>query len=217
MEKAQQNRRGITLTETVIVLGVIGIVAGAIWATASVVKSRAQMQEAVETVTQIADNVRGVYTGFPNVAAASMPTTTALQIAANLFPAAVVNGGVTVTPWGGNGTYVIEFPAAPRLGFAVQVNLPTGLDAATSNDACLGMVTRLSGTATNYGGGFAGAGDLPSGALPANPAQGGGPALVFVKPGAGAWLNVTPSTVSAIATALGGANACTGVSYYFLF
>ena len=209
ISQRKKMRLGFTLTESAIVLGVIGLIAAAIWAASISVKSRQQFQDGVEIVTEIADRVRGVYTGFPN---ATVPTDVAAQITANLYPEAILNRNRdnTISPWGG--TIYIRFPgAAPRYGFSVEVNIPVALDKIARRDACLGMITRLSGTATSYTSGTAGT--LPSNTVPLEPAQGNSPALAFVN--AGGWTNVTRSSLDEI-MGLFDASECTGVAYYFL-
>lgn len=211
MKKTLLKRRvqecGFSLTETIIVLGVMGLVMAAIWATASVVRARQPIQDAVQLVTEIANNVRGVYSGFPN--AAAMPTTEAQQVAAGLFPDGLVNsaGNDTINAWGGN--FFINLPAAPRYGFSIEITLSATIDRAERLDACLGMVTRLPATATNYAGGFAGS--LPTALVATDPTQANAPSLAFLRNGA-AWVNVTASTVNQIITAI---PDCRGVAFYY--
>ncbi|MFA6280104.1 MAG: hypothetical protein WC612_04875 [Bdellovibrionales bacterium] len=202
------SQRGFSLTETAIVFGVIGLVLAAIWATASVVRERQPIQDTVQLVTEIANNVRGVYSGFSNSTAAP-PSTPSAQVAAGLFPDSVVNKAEddTINAWGG--TFLIQFPAAPRYGFSIEMTLPATMDKTDRLTACLGMITRLPATATNYGGGFAGS--LPSGLVAIDPTQNNSPSLAFVRNG-GAWVPVTKKSVNQITT---DTTDCTGVAFYY--
>ena len=205
--RSQRRRLGLSLVELAIVLGVMGIVAAAIWATASSVKTRQTVQDTVQVVTEIASNVRGVYTGFPNPT--TRPTAVAAQIAANLYPPFVVNaaGTDTVNAWGG--TIFINMPAAGALnGFSIEFTLPASMSAVDRRDVCTEMVSRLPGTATNYGGGSAGT--LPAGAVDLGSGQGGGPALVYVN--RGGWANVTGDAAAALFPA---AATCDGFAFYY--
>ncbi len=204
--KEPSHRRGFTLTETAIVLGVVGLIMAAIWATASVVRARQPIQDTVQLVTEIASNVRGVYAGFST---AAPPTSVALQIAANLFPDGVVNsaGNDTINAWGG--TFFIRFNNPVGYGFSIEITLPASMGQAERLDACLGMVTRLPATATNYAGGFTGS--LPAALVATDPTQGTSPSLALLRNGV-AWENVTTRSVNQIMTTI---TDCLGVAFYY--
>ena len=201
--------RGFTLTETVIVLGVVGLIFAAIWATASVVRQRQPILDTVQIITDIATNVRGVYTGFPNAPMPAINDDVAAQVATNLFPSSIVNEAKdnTVNAWGGQ--FLLRFPLVPRYGFSVQVTLPPTLEASDRLDACLGLITRLPAVATNYAGGSVNT--LATGTVDIDPVQGNAPSLAFVRDGA-AWEDVTQKSVSQIIT---DTTSCTGVAFYF--
>lgn len=204
-----RRRLGLSLVELAIVLGVIGLVGAAIWATASRVKSRQTVQDSVQIVTEIASNVRGVYTGFSDPT--ERPLTVAAQIAANLFPMSVVNaaGTNTLNVWGG--TISIKFPIVGAFnGFSIEFTLPASVSDVDRREACVSMISRLPGKATNYGGGFAGT--LPTGVVALDMAQGGGPSLVYIRDSVVGWKNVTGDDV---ATLFPGAEDCDGFAFYF--
>jgi len=213
--QAANKRRGVTLVELAIALGVMGFVTAAIWGTASVVRSRQPIHDTVQLVSEIAGNVRGVYTGFSAVAVP--PAAIAGQIAAGLYPAGVLNaaGNNTVNAW--NGTILIHFNTAPRFdGFSIEFTLPITIPASERREVCAAMATRLPGTATNYAGGLAG--PLPAAAPNIDANQGGGPALTLLNNGA--WKNVTGITAisGASASSFFGAGAnenCTGFAVYY--
>ncbi|HAX91900.1 MAG TPA: hypothetical protein DCY07_06815 [Rhodospirillaceae bacterium] len=198
--------RGFTLTETVIVLGVMGLVVAAIWTTASVVRQRQPVLDTVQLVTDIATNVRGVYTGHPN---AVPPLTPDAQVDAGLFPASVVNETQddTINSWGG--TLFLRFNNPIGTGFSVEVDIPATIDVTERRAACLGLMTSLPAVATNYAGGFNNT--LPTSAVEIDPVQGNAPSLAFVRDGA-AWEDATKKSVAQITT---DTTSCTGVAFYF--
>lgn len=204
----KQSQRGLTLIELCIVLGIMALVGGAIWATSTAVREKTSIQESVQLVTEIATNVRGVYTGFPNAPAPNLQN----QIDRGMFPISVVNETKddTINAWGG--TIRLTFPVGRLTGFSVVFNLPVTVNAITRQEACMGMATRLPGSATinpATGGAWAIAGTLPSGGVPArDPTQGLGPSLVLIN--TGAWENVTGESVDAVDW-----RDCEGFAFYY--
>lgn len=206
---SQRTQTGFTLIEAAIILGIMGLVGAAIWAAANVVRAREPVHDMAHLTTEIAGNVRSVYTGFPNAVPPGRDDVAA-QIAGSLYPLSVINRDKTdtINSWGGN--IRIRFATAPVNGFAVEYSLPASLSATQKREACTGMVTRLPGTATNYAGAFADT--LPNPAPPLDPAQGGRPHFVFINNGA--WVNVTGKTPTTLFGA-DGAGACNGFAYYY--
>lgn len=204
--------RGLTLIELAIVLGVIGLISGAIWAAASSVRSREPIHDSVQLVSEIASNVRGVYTGFPTASAPSLQE----QIDQGLFPISVVNEAKddTVNAW--NGTIHLKFPSNPLNGFSIEFTLPSDMPEVDRREACLGMITRLPGTATinpATNAAWSTSETLPSGGVPRrDSAQGFGPSLVFVN--TGGWKNVTGQSADTLFGS-SGSNDCTGFAYYY--
>ncbi|MGE4350847.1 MAG: type II secretion system protein [Bdellovibrionales bacterium] len=200
---------GLSLIELAIVLGVMGLVSGAIWVAASSVREQQPIQDSVQIVTEIASNVRGIYTGFPTASAPSLSE----QISRGIFPQAVVNdaGSDTINPWGG--TISLDFPSGRLSGFSINYTLPTSLASTVRNFACMEMVTRIPGTATtnpSTGSAWSTSGTLPSGDPPAlDPTQGMGPALIFVN--TGGWKNVTGVGVSTLFSS----GDCRGFAFYY--
>jgi len=212
MEKKTRGlRSGLSLIETAIVLGVVSLVASAIWATASIVRARYVISDTVQIATEIANNVRNIYSG----ARTAVPPTIVLdQINARLFPLSVVNaaGTGTVNAWGG--TIFIRFApvtgGVPNSGFSVEFTIPATLDAASRREVCALMLSRMQGSDTVYGGGFTGT--LPN-TLPAiDDTQSGRPHFVFINNGA--WTNVTKFSPATMFGGMG-INLCNGFAYYY--
>lgn len=209
LAKGQKKRRGMTLVEIAIVLGVMGIVSAAIWATASAVRARQPYNETASLASDIASNVANIYTGFSSTAAP--PADIDDQITAGFYPDAVVNAARTdtINAWGGS--ILVHFQTPPT-GFSVEFTLPASMTAVSRRDACINMVTRMQGYATNYAGGLTGT--LPSAAIPLDATQGPGPALSLVNV-AGAWKNVTGNTTIQNLFGAAGSNNCTGFAFYY--
>lgn len=62
-----RHNRGVSLVETAIVLGVMGIILAAIWVTVSAVKENIRQDEAARQVTTLVNNVRTFYMGLPSI------------------------------------------------------------------------------------------------------------------------------------------------------
>lgn len=75
--KKARAMRGFTLTEAAIVLGIVGLILGAIWVAAASVYNNLRVSRTSEQILQIAQNVRSIYS-TQNIISAN---TTALEIA----------------------------------------------------------------------------------------------------------------------------------------
>ena len=110
----RKGRRGVSLTETVLVMGVIGIVAIGIWAAASGLSNKRLLNQVSDQLGIITSNMRAYYSGQSinvnglNVAAA-MPR----FIAAGIFPAEmVVDANNAANAWNGAVTMSTNSPSA---------------------------------------------------------------------------------------------------------
>jgi len=101
-------RRGFTLTEIAIVLGIIGLILGAIWTAAASVYLNHAIKKAEQQILTIVGNMRSLYpTGFSSAVQADI---TCDVIPAGVFPSDMVLPGPCVPldlatyprdPWGG--------------------------------------------------------------------------------------------------------------------
>lgn len=97
----RENRRGLSLIETAIVLGVVGLVIGGIWVAAAAVQENFRQSRAQRDVLAIVSNLRQLFsqTNVPfNVTVYASNTNTALN--SSVFPADAISGTATINPWG---------------------------------------------------------------------------------------------------------------------
>jgi prepilin-type N-terminal cleavage/methylation domain-containing protein len=129
-------RHAFTLTELAIVLGVIGMILGAIWSAASSVYSNNRVSKAVTEVISIANGVRATFGTKGSFPAGGLDITQAMV---NMNTAYLPNMLETTCP--GTGSYNVTLnacPVDPWGGGAVQVGYGTGWwgspDATNSNE-----------------------------------------------------------------------------------
>ena len=97
------SRRGFTLTELAIVLGIIGLILGAIWTAASKVYANNRVAKSVQQVLAIASGVRGLYTGKGTFPTGGADLTTAMA-SFGVYPSDMLQtacpaaSGVTYSP-----------------------------------------------------------------------------------------------------------------------
>jgi prepilin-type N-terminal cleavage/methylation domain-containing protein len=90
------HRRGFTLTEIAIVLGVMGMILGAIWGAASTVYANKKTTAALQEILAIVANVRGLY---PNGQIPAATVLSPILINAGQVPSNMI-GSCAGTPWG---------------------------------------------------------------------------------------------------------------------
>ncbi len=99
----KQNRaaKGFTLTEAAIVLGIVGLILGAIWVAAAAVYTNMRVETANKQLLSIVQNVRSLYASSTSMDDASMQS----LAAAGVFPSDTspdATAGTAKNGWGGN-------------------------------------------------------------------------------------------------------------------
>lgn len=138
--------RGFSLTETAIVLAIVGIILSGVWIVANNAHESARVQAAAEAITTTVSNVRSYYAGQAGVPATSAPLLTKGLVNSNVISSSVSNVGWTYNvcnwtygPVGGSTTCTNPAaPAATSPFFAFEF---TGVP----NQACIALVEDISG------------------------------------------------------------------------
>lgn len=160
-----QRKKGFTLTEIAIVLGIIGMILGAIWVAASSVYNNQRSAKATNELLTIAQGIRSLYstsnavdtTGNADMTLSATDAVKYTYIQANIFPSDMLaNGGkAVVNPWNGGvaitqatatnagDSFIVAFDQVPQAGCIAILTGNTG----TGRDGSLQAV----------GGGAAGA------------------------------------------------------------
>lgn len=120
-------RRGFTLTEIAIVLGIVGLILGAIWVAAAAVYNNLRVSRANTEILQIAQGVRTLYGGSSTMGTAAGNITDSL-VCAKAVPADLVNGAcggpaTMINPWAG-GTTAVYTPATGDSFTIEMTNVP---------------------------------------------------------------------------------------------
>lgn len=162
--QGKKKARGFSLTEFAIVLGVMGVVLGALWGVVGIVRENMRRHEATSQVVVIVSKVRDLYMSRiriatpPNAAPANpnsstYPDVTDYLIRQNVIPSEMVRdrtaAGLLVAdnPWGSvgangvliaNGSVAVAGAADPTQSFLIQLR---GLARAS----CIALADKLSG------------------------------------------------------------------------
>lgn len=172
-----RRRRGVTLMELVVVLGVIGVVMGAIWWSAAKTRESQRQNDAVAELNTIAQNIATLMAGRTFSQAVNTDITASL-ISAEAIPSSYINA-VTATavdhPWRASSvtvtvrtttvakdTYRITFSQVSRGGCialltggvncqAGQAGCPVKAYAAGTTKTCTPGLADCTGTATGTG------------------------------------------------------------------
>jgi prepilin-type N-terminal cleavage/methylation domain-containing protein len=154
-------KRGFTLTEIAIVLGIIGVILGAIWVAASAVYNNMRISAANRELLQIVQGVRALYATSSTVDPNGVTLT---YIKAGVIPADALDTGIASTagaafdPWNGALDIGPAQQNSPDDSFQVTF-------AGLPSNACISMLTASSGQGRDPGmfaAGVAAQGDTPS-------------------------------------------------------
>jgi hypothetical protein len=221
MRYFNQRRRGLSLAETAITLGIVAIVAAGVWQAVSAVHRRRLVEQAVSDIGIIASNVRAVYQGQVD---AALPTFSQLACA-GIFPlntikkpsaSAACSSWSTVGPWGG--TYGVSFAYTSSQKYSYTVGFRGANGGLLPNEACLQVLEQLNPVsstsvafnATSLSGGIT----LPilSSSIVPQGDTAGNPLRVFVLVNDGNWVDVTGKKPTVVMTSTVGTGHCTGIA-----
>jgi prepilin-type N-terminal cleavage/methylation domain-containing protein len=133
--KCRSKLRGFTLTELAIVLGVIGLILGAIWAAASKVYSDHKVTKAIHELLVISSGIRKTYGMHPSFLSATQTDITCAMVKIGNFPVEMlpsvtcVAGDHTTYPKNPWGLGIIVYsstnaPDASATQFEIQMAIP---------------------------------------------------------------------------------------------
>jgi prepilin-type N-terminal cleavage/methylation domain-containing protein len=168
MPRGQENgEHGFTLTEIAIVLGIIGLILGAIWVAAAAVYTNMRTSKTTTEMLSIVQNVRAMYATSgvvdptADMSGFQIQSGTALTyIQAGIFPTDTLNGvGTNATsaqdPWGGyinieaaqnqipNDSFQVSFDQVPQ---QACISIITGSTGTGKDPGLIGVATAAVGT-----------------------------------------------------------------------
>jgi type II secretory pathway pseudopilin PulG len=149
--KRQEQRRGFNLIEAAIVLGVVGIVLGAIWYAAASFYESYKVNKTVEGIFETSRNIQKLMSSS-NAIALGNHDSTGLDLTQELIPAGVfpenwVEGSTVKHPFGGY-VYIKQYISTPRFDLYIR-NITTHICMQLANRVT-SMEAQAKGTQRGY-------------------------------------------------------------------
>jgi len=138
-----QRKRGFTLTEIAIVLGIMGLVLGAIWVAAAGVYNNQRVNLATTSIMQIAQGVRALYATSATTGYTTTADMTTALITAGAVPNNLVASSSTLTGPFPNGKSAV-YSTGDGAGFVISMS-------AASKANCVTLLTAVGGTGRDPG------------------------------------------------------------------
>ncbi len=150
--RLEQHKKGFTLTEIAIVLGIMGLILGAIWAAAASVYNNQRINSASNDIASIVQGVRKLYAMSNGTGVAANTNITGDLVLAKAVPSNMVNAATNYTAGNATNTLVGPFPGGQTMiiatadggGFAISMSNVT-----TSN--CISLLTSIGGNSRDPG------------------------------------------------------------------
>lgn len=140
--RRMRSEQGFNLIEAAIVLGIVGLIVGGIWAAASSAYNNMRLQGATSQILVVAQNARNMFSNNPSDTEA---LTNEQSISLGLVPTNMVTNvsgsNVIRSPWGSQ--VDVTRGSGDRFITIVYNDLPQA--------SCTGLLTRLAGTGSNSG------------------------------------------------------------------
>lgn len=136
-----ERKRGFTLTEIAIVLGIVGLILGAIWVAAAAVYNNLRVSHANTQILQIVQGVRALYATSTVTGAGNALITDAVACAgavpSDMITTACGGPAILSSPWAGGNTGVIS----NAVGDGITISM-SGVPKA----ACTNLIASVAGT-----------------------------------------------------------------------
>jgi prepilin-type N-terminal cleavage/methylation domain-containing protein len=144
---SQHKKRGFTLTEIAIVLGIIGLILGAIWVAAAAVYNNLRVSKATTELLTIAQGARALYATSSTTGDAAGVDETNVWIKGGIFPADTINGATANGPWNSS-TITADSEtinaSTPGDGFGIQFS-------GVPQSACIALLVGNTGSGRDNG------------------------------------------------------------------
>ena len=136
MSQRHNHRKGFSLVEAAIVLGVVGLVVGGIWVSAAKFYEDYKVNKTVNDITLIVKKIQGLISIADDFALGNLYVLTNTVLQAGAFPKDWIDGSTVKNPFGGN-VMIQNFsnPSNPRFDFRLY-NVPTS--------ACIQLISKVS-------------------------------------------------------------------------
>jgi prepilin-type N-terminal cleavage/methylation domain-containing protein len=133
------DKKGFTLTEIAIVLGIIGLILGAIWTAAASVYANQRLTHTNTAILGVAQGIRSLYSTSSSTGYAAATLITPAMVSAGIIPTDLA-AGTGPFPGGSMGVSA----TSDGLGFVVSVT-------AVPQSACINLLTMLGGESRDPG------------------------------------------------------------------
>lgn len=131
-------QRAFTLAEAAIVLAIVGIVLGAIWAAGAMVYRNMQIGQTISHLVTVVQNVRNLYASQSSFSSATGTNITSDLVKAEMFPAMILDKStrLPVTSWG---TDIKVYVGSTKDSFKVS------FESTLPEETCRSLVGRMGG------------------------------------------------------------------------